>query len=68
MEDRVPLLDDIAREILTEELGQLIDDVFDDFDTSRWQQRRVGRAPLKTTGHRQRNLPRIKDFDIDLKT
>ena len=69
-----PFPTDIAREILTEELGQPIDDVFDDFDDVALAAASLGQvhlAKLKTTGEQvivKVQRPGLKEiFDIDLK-
>ena len=75
LQDRVPPFPtDIAREILTEELGQPIDDVFDDFDDVALAAASLGQvhlAKLKTTGEQvivKVQRPGLKEiFDIDLK-
>ena len=75
LQDRVPPFPtDIAREILTEELGKPIDDVFDDFDDVALAAASLGQvhlAKLKTTGEQviiKVQRPGLKEiFDIDLK-
>ena len=75
LQDRVPPFPtEIAREILTEELGQPIDDVFDDFDDVALAAASLGQvhlAKLKTTGEQvivKVQRPGLKEiFDIDLK-
>ena len=60
-----PFPTDIAREILTEELGQPIDDVFDDFDDVVLAAASLGQvhlAKLKTNGSKSLS-PKCNDPD-----
>ena len=75
LQDRVPPFPtEIAREILTEELGKPIEDVFDDFDDVALAAASLGQvhlAKLKSTGEQvivKVQRPGLKEiFDIDLK-
>jgi predicted unusual protein kinase regulating ubiquinone biosynthesis (AarF/ABC1/UbiB family) len=75
LQDRVPPFPtEIARNILTEELGKPIDEVFDDFDDVALAAASLGQVhlcKLKTTGEQvivKVQRPGLKEiFDIDLK-